>query len=48
MASIVREMSNIAKKASRSTAITNARDFSCALLTFDHRLINVEDAMPAF
>jgi N-methylhydantoinase B len=46
MASIVREMSNIVKKASRSTAITNARDFSCALLTYDHRLINVEDAMP--
>jgi N-methylhydantoinase B len=46
MASIVREMSNIVKKASRSTAITNARDFSCALLTFDHRLVCVEEAMP--
>lgn len=46
MESIVREMSNIVKKASRSTAITNARDFSCGLLTFDHRLICVEDAMP--
>jgi N-methylhydantoinase B len=46
MESIVREMSNIVKKASRSTAITNARDFSCGLLTFDHRLICVEEAMP--
>lgn len=46
MESIVREMSNIVKKASRSTAITNARDFSCGLLTYDHRLICVEDAMP--
>lgn len=46
MESVVREMSNIVKKASRSTAITNARDFSCGLLTFDHRLICVEEAMP--
>lgn len=46
MESIVREMSNIVKKASRSTAITNARDFSCGLLTFDHRLVCVEEAMP--
>ncbi|MGH6938193.1 hydantoinase B/oxoprolinase family protein [Hypericibacter sp.] len=44
--SIVREMSNIVKKASRSTAITNARDFSCSLLTYDHRLVCVEEAMP--
>lgn len=46
MECIVREMSNIVKKASRSTAITNARDFSCGLLTSDHRLICVEEAMP--
>lgn len=46
MESIVREMSNIVKKASRSTAITNARDFSCGLLTYDHRLVCVEEAMP--
>nr|WP_292769054.1 hydantoinase B/oxoprolinase family protein [Mesorhizobium sp.] len=46
MQSIVREMSNIVKKSSRSTAITNARDFSCGLLTFDHRLVCVEEAMP--
>lgn len=46
MDSIVREMSNIVKKASRSTAITNARDFSCGLLTYDHRLVCVEEAMP--
>ena len=46
MECIVREMSNIVKKASRSTAITNARDFSCGLLTGDHRLICVEEAMP--
>ncbi|MSP82474.1 MAG: hydantoinase B/oxoprolinase family protein [Alphaproteobacteria bacterium] len=43
---IVREMSNTVMKASRSAAITNARDMSCALLTFDHRLICVEESMP--
>ena len=43
---IVREMSNTVMKASRSAAITNARDMSCALLTFDHRLISVEESMP--
>jgi N-methylhydantoinase B len=43
---IVREMSNTVMKASRSAAITNARDMSCALLTFDHRMICVEESMP--
>lgn len=43
---IVREMSNTVMKASRSAAITNARDLSCALLTFDHQLISVEESMP--
>ncbi len=43
---IVREMSNTVMKASRSAAITNARDMSCALLTFDNRLICVEESMP--
>ena len=43
---IVREMSNTVMKASRSAAITNARDMSCALLTYDHQLICVEESMP--
>lgn len=43
---IVREMSNTVMKASRSAAITNARDMSCGLLTYDHRLICVEESMP--
>ena len=43
---IVREMSNTVMKASRSAAITNARDMSCALLTYDHQMICVEESMP--
>jgi N-methylhydantoinase B len=43
---IIREMSNTVMKASRSAVIKNARDMSCGLLTFDHRLICVEEAMP--
>ena len=43
---IIREMSNTVMKASRSGAITNARDFSVGLLTYDHRLVCVEEAMP--
>jgi N-methylhydantoinase B len=43
---IIREMANTVMKASRSGAITNARDFSVGLLTYDHRLICVEEAMP--
>ena len=43
---IIREMTNTVMKASRSAAIKNARDMSCGLLTYDHRLICVEEAMP--
>ncbi len=43
---IIREMSNTVMKASRSAAIKNARDMSCGVLTYDHRLICVEEAMP--
>ncbi|MFC3229838.1 hydantoinase B/oxoprolinase family protein [Marinibaculum pumilum] len=43
---IIREMVNTVMKSSRSTTITNARDFSCGLLTYDHRLVCVEEAMP--
>jgi N-methylhydantoinase B len=43
---IIREMSNTVMKASRSAVIKNARDMSCGLLTYDHRLICVEEAMP--
>ena len=43
---IIREMANTVVKASRSAAVTNGRDMSCGLLTYDHRLICVEEAMP--
>ena len=43
---IIREMCNTVMKASRSAAVKNARDMSCGLLTYDHRLICVEEAMP--
>ena len=43
---IIREMCNTVMKASRSAAVKNARDMSCRLLTYDHRLICVEEAMP--
>ncbi|PSJ62642.1 hydantoinase B/oxoprolinase family protein [Kumtagia ephedrae] len=43
---IVREMTLVVMRASRSAVIKNARDFSCAILTFDHKLVSVEDALP--
>ncbi|MCL6284162.1 hydantoinase B/oxoprolinase family protein [Ruegeria sp. 2012CJ41-6] len=43
---IVREMSLVVMRASRSAVIKNARDFSCAILTFEHELVTVEDALP--
>ena len=43
---IMREMTNTIIKASRSAIIKNGRDFSVGLLTFDHRLISVEDGLP--
>lgn len=44
--SIVREMTLVVKKSSRSAVIKNANDFSCAILTYDHRLVTTEDALP--
>jgi N-methylhydantoinase B len=43
---IVREMTLVVLRASRSAVIKNARDFSCAILTYDHELITVEEALP--
>lgn len=43
---IVREMTLVVMRASRSAVIKNARDFSCAILTYDHRLVSTEDALP--
>ncbi|MFC0810425.1 hydantoinase B/oxoprolinase family protein, partial [Ensifer sp. P24N7] len=43
---IVREMTLVVMRASRSAVIKNARDFSCAILTYDHKLVTVEDALP--
>ena len=36
---IVREMTLVVMKASRSAVIKNAKDLSCAILTYDHRLV---------
>ena len=44
--SIIREMTNTVMKASRSSVIKNGRDMSCGILTFDSRLICVEEALP--
>ncbi|MCG8359636.1 MAG: hydantoinase B/oxoprolinase family protein, partial [Kiloniellales bacterium] len=46
LSSIVREMNATLMKSSRSSVIKNSRDFSCGLLTFDHRLLSVEDCIP--
>ncbi len=43
---IVREMTLVVMRASRSAVIKNARDFSCALLTYDHRIVSTENALP--
>lgn len=43
---IVREMTQVVMKASRSAVIKNAKDLSCTILTFDHRLVSTEDALP--
>jgi N-methylhydantoinase B len=44
--SIIREMTNTVMKASRSSVIKNGRDMSCGVLTYDSRLICVEEALP--
>lgn len=43
---IIREMTNTVMKASRSSIIKNARDMSCGILTYDSRLLCVEEALP--
>ena len=43
---IMREMTNTVIKASRSAIIKNGRDFSVGILTFDNRLISVEEGLP--
>ena len=43
---IIREMTNTVMKASRSAVIKNARDMSCGILTYDHRLLTVEEGIP--
>jgi len=46
LAATIREMANTITKVSRSAVIKNSRDFSCGLLTYDHRLLCVEDGLP--
>ena len=43
---IMREMTNTIIRTSRSAIIKSARDFSVGLLTYDHRMISVEDGLP--
>ncbi len=43
--SIIREMTNTVMKASRSSVIKNGRDMSCGILTYDSRLLSVEEAL---
>lgn len=46
LSAIVREMNATLMKSSRSSVIKNSRDFSCGLLTYDHKLLSVEDCIP--
>src|SRR5262245_15916218 len=46
LGAIIREMATTITKVSRSAVIKNSRDFSCGLLTYDHRLLCVEDGLP--
>jgi len=43
---IVREMSNTLLKAARSTVIAIARDFSCAIVTYDNQLLAAAEGLP--
>ena len=45
---IIREMTNTVMRASRSAVIKVARDFSCGILTYDHRLVCVEEGCPIY
>jgi N-methylhydantoinase B len=44
--SIVREMSNTLLRAGRSTVLTIARDFSCAIVTSEHELLASAEGLP--
>jgi N-methylhydantoinase B len=44
--SIVREMSNTLLRAGRSTVLTIARDFSCAVVTSEHELLASAEGLP--
>ncbi len=44
--SIIRDMSNTVLKTSRSSILMNGHDFSCGIITYDHRLLSVDEAMP--
>jgi len=46
LSAIVREMNATLMRTSRSSVIKNSKDFSCGLLTWDHRLLSVEDCIP--
>ena len=43
---IVREMANALRRSARSSVIAAAKDFSCALLTHDDRLIAAAEGLP--
>jgi N-methylhydantoinase A/oxoprolinase/acetone carboxylase beta subunit/N-methylhydantoinase B/oxoprolinase/acetone carboxylase alpha subunit len=43
---IVRDMSNTLLRAGRSAVINQARDFSCSVVTGDHRLLAVAEGVP--
>jgi N-methylhydantoinase B len=45
-ASVAREMTLVVTKASWSAVIKDAKDLSCAILTYDRRLVTLEDALP--
>lgn len=44
--SIVREMSNTLLRTGRSTVLTTARDFSCAIVTSEHELLATAEGLP--
>ena len=46
LSATVRDMNSTLVRTSRSSVIKNARDFSCGILTYDHRLLTVEDCIP--
>ena len=46
MTAILREMTNIVVRTSRSSVIKTSRDFSCGIVTYDHRQISCESGLP--